>query len=203
MKCFFHRIFSLICIMGILLSLPCPSAFARDYQLQLTDSLDASGSEVDIKSIYMKDDKDYIYVKSESWDNWNMAENGVKVYAVYFNVKNTDTTEDCEYGFGVAQTGNSFTSFLMKMDTGALMDLKEEPEFNLNNPIGIFSVKKSLLELSGSKFSFYARIGFGNYDDRAPNQYGTVMHYKPAPSSGKPDLSIETNKIDFGQVLYN
>ncbi|MCE5222916.1 copper amine oxidase N-terminal domain-containing protein [bacterium] len=203
MKCLFHRIFSLICIMGILLSLPFPSAFGRDYQQQLTDPKDASGSEVDIKSISMKDDKNYIYVKSESWDNWNMAENRVIVYAIYFNVKNTDTSEDCEYGFGVAQTGNSFMSVLMRMDSGAIIDMKNEPEFNLNSPIGIFSVKKSLLGLSGSKFSFFARIGFDNSDDRAPNQYGSVMHYKPAPSSGKPDLSIETNRIDFGQVLYN
>jgi len=199
---FFYRFFSIICIMIILISFPFPKSFAVDYQQQLTDPKDASGSKVDIKSISMKHDKDYIFVKSESWNNWNMSENGVKVYAIYFNIKNTDTSEDCEFGFGIAQAGDSFASVLMRMDTGAILDIKNEPGFTIDNSIGTFSVNKSLLGLTGTQFSFFARIVFNRYDDRAPNQYGSVVHYKPGSSSSKPELSIETSHIDFGQVPY-
>lgn len=191
-------VITLICITSLLLSFPFSIAFGREYAKQLSDERDIKYSDVDIKTIYIKDDRNTIYFKSESWVNWNLEDNDVFMFAYAINTLNTNSFDDCQYLLGVMELEGTYVSILIDAVTDEIVDIQEETGFTHNNAFGIMSIKKSRINLKSSRFSFSAGLILPNDIDTAPED--GFCHYTPGPSTGKPKLELITRMINFGEV---
>jgi len=203
MRTYFKCVVSFICIIGFLLTFSPKIALGRDYAKQLSDPKDLPGCEVDIKTMYVKDDRNSIYFKTESWKNWDLEDNRVIMFLIYINTLNTDDSKDCRYGLGVMEIDGVYVSALLDLDREEMLDIQEESGFTHGSPNCILSVRKSTIDLKSARFSFWAAVLLDTGDDLdadiAPDG-DDLCHYVPGPSTGEPELNVITKTLNFGQV---
>lgn len=200
MRTYVKSVVSFICLISFLLTYSPKNALGRDYAKQLSDPKDLPGCEVDIKTIYIKDDRNSLYFKVESWKNWDMEDNRVVIFAIYINALNTDDSDDCRYGLGIMEIDGVYVSALLDLRRQEIIDIQEESGFKKGSPTGILSIRKSKIEMKNARFSFWAAVLMETEDADFAPEGEDLCHYVPGPSTGQPDLEVITKVLNFGQV---
>jgi hypothetical protein len=174
-----------------------PVVRAKDWALQISDSKDAD-NDLDIKSLYARDDSTYLYFKIESYVNWNLEDNNGGLSIII----NTEALTE-------PKTKNTWMLMIMEMDgeyIGMVADLSMETlepveiDFSNGSKSGTAKVSKSIIGLKTTKFSMATMVvDLGVSDDPidvAPDNFKLVV-YKPG-GSGPAKLGVSTRTIDLG-----
>ena len=147
----------------------------------------------------MKDDQNYLYMKFESYKDWNFNETNSTI-AVYINYKATPIVDDSECFLMVSNFGSQYIAELV-MTEDINITFPCVANFKPNSPIGEVKIQKSYAANKFRNFSFIGAVGSLDYTrfivDVAPDD-GYMMKYDRGSTNRKPILSINPNKISLG-----
>lgn len=189
---------SLVMTTPVVILKPCP-VIARNYVVQLTDPQDAElGS--DLKSIAMRDDYDYLYIKMECWKLWDMLSSDCCI-EIFLKVGGA---KDPQYILAVLEDPNGFYGYIYNIET------KEKKEvmvnFDKGKPLGIVQIDRKLIKMRNSllSFQFYTSVldDPGHYFDTAPDNQ-SYADYVPGINTEHPKLDVASRSVQPGNLKKN
>lgn len=194
----FAIFFSIMLFIPFFFVLP-TSVSARNYAVQIKDPQDVK-RDSDFKTISMKDDFDYLYIKLDSWKKWNLESSNcfIEIHILVNGTRNID------YIIAVFEEGNRFMGGVIELETEEVYDMIID--FDRNKSSGTIQIDKKLIKMKSSNLSFrcYASVldDPGYYYDAAPDDQ-EMVDYVPGPNTEKPKVDVSTIFIQGGDVKKN
>jgi hypothetical protein len=190
-------------IVSVLLSMP-PHVVARNYAVQVRDEQDVGNkSDVDLRLLSMKDDFEYLYIKLDSWKNWNLETSNCFI-EIFLSPTGQLGMSRSEYALVVVERGNEYLGGVFDFETEKLTDIIINFEHDKSS--ATIQVSKESIKMTSSllSFQFYTMVNEqpGYYYDAAPDDQ-EFADYTPGPNTEKPKLDVSTINIQAGDIKKN
>jgi hypothetical protein len=197
-KLFISILLSILLTIPTVFVNPCPVS-ARNYIVQLTDEEDANGQS-DLKSIAIKDDYDFLYLKFEAWKTWNLLSSDVYI-EVHFRV---GKVSESNYVLTVLEKPDGFSGHILNKATQESNEITVN--FDVTKSIGTAQIDRKLIKMRNSilSFRFYTLIldDPEHFFDAAPNDQSFV-DYTPGPDTEKPVFGVSSLSVQPGNLKKN
>jgi hypothetical protein len=192
---------SLLLVVSVLVTKSTPAS-ARNYAVQLRDEQDVE-NDCDLRMISMKDDFDSLYIKLDSWKNWNLESSNCYI-AIFLSITGDHSINNSQFLLIVIEDGQEYFGVVYNPETDETIDVSID--FKENKNFGTIQVNKNLIKMKSSilAFQFYTFVkdNPGYYYDAAPDDQ-LFADYTPGPNTEKPMLDVSSINIQVGDIKKN